>query len=201
MPRAFSPEERETLRRQLREKGEKLFEAYGLKKTTVADITQAVGISKGSFYLFYNSKEELLLEILEQIESEGRGRILEYVVQPQENARQSVCAILKSFLLTWDAYPLLRKLDKSDFDYLARKLPAERLQSHIDRDEQFIDNFTYKFGRDGITLRVPPRVVANLIKGLFFIGIRRYDLGEDAYVECMEILIELVAGYITEGAT
>jgi len=201
MPRAFSPEERETIRRQLREKGEKLFEAYGLKKTTVADITQAVGISKGSFYLFYNSKEELLLEILEQIESEGRGRILEYVVQPQENARQSVCAILKSFLLTWDAYPLLRKLDKSDFDYLARKLPAERLQSHIDRDEQFIDNFTYKFGRDGITLRVPPRVVANLIKGLFFIGIRRYDLGEDAYVECMEILIELVAGYITEGAT
>jgi len=201
MPRAFSPEERETIRRQLREKGEKLFEAYGLKKTTVADITQAVGISKGSFYLFYNSKEELLLEILEQIESEGRGRILEYVVQPQENARQSVCAILKSFLLTWDAYPLLRKLDKSDFDYLARKLPAERVQSHIDRDEQFIDNFTYKFGRDGITLRVPPRVVANLIKGLFFIGIRRYDLGEDAYVECMEILIELVAGYITEGAT
>lgn len=201
MPRAFSPEERETIRRQLREKGGELFEAYGLKKTTVADITQAVGISKGSFYLFYKSKEELLLEILEQIESEGRGRILEYVVQPQENARQSVCAILKSFLLTWDAYPLLRKLDKSDFDYLARRLPAERVQAHIDRDEKFIDNFTDKFERDGITVRVPPRVVANLIKGLFFIGIRRYDLGEDAYLECMEILIELVAGYITEGAT
>jgi len=201
MPRAFSPEERETIRRQLRERGEELFQAYGLKKTTVADITQAVGISKGSFYLFYGSKEDLLLEILEQIESEARAHILDYTVHPQENARQSVSAILKGFLLTWDTYPLLRRLDKSDFDYLARKLPAERVQAHIDRDQQFIDNFTDKFERDGITLRVPPRVVASLIKGLFFIGIRRYDLGEDAYVECMEILIDLVAGYITEGAT
>jgi AcrR family transcriptional regulator len=201
MPRAFSPEERETIRRHLREKGEELFEAYGLKKTTVADITQAVGISKGSFYLFYGSKEELLLEILEQIESEGRGRILEHTTHPQENARQSVSAILKSFLLTWDAYPLLRRLDKSDFDYLARKLPAERVQAHIDRDQQFIDNFTDKFEQDGIPLRVPPRVVANMIKALFFIAIRRFDLGEEAYAECMEILIDLIAGYITEGAT
>ncbi len=200
MPRAFSPEERETIRRQLREKGEELFQAYGLKKTTVADITQAVGISKGSFYLFYGSKEELLLEILEQIESEARAHILDYTVRPQENARQSVSAILKGFLLTWDTYPLLRRLDKSDFDYLARKLPVERVQAHIDKDQQFIDNFTDKFEQDGIALRVPPRVVANLIKALFFIGIRRYDLGEDAYVECMEILIDLVAGYITEGA-
>jgi AcrR family transcriptional regulator len=201
MPRAFSPEEKETIRRQLQEKGEELFQTYGLKKTTVADITQAVGISKGSFYLFYGSKEELLLEILEQIESDGRGRILEHTTHPQENARQSVSAILKSFFLAWDTYPLLRRLDKSDFDYLARKLPAERVQAHIDRDQQFIDNFTDKFERDGIPLRVPPRVVANMIKALFFIAIRRYDLGEEAYVECMEILIDLVAGYLTEGAT
>jgi AcrR family transcriptional regulator len=200
MPRAFSPEEKEIIRQQLREKGEELFEAYGLKKTTVDDITRAVGISKGSFYLFYSSKEELLLQILEQIESEARGRILEYTIHPQENARQSVSAILKGFLLTWDAYPLLRKLDKSEFDYLARKLPAERVQAHADRDLLFIENFTDKFEREGIPLRVPPRVVANLIKSLFFIGIRRFDLGEDAYVECMEILIDLVAGYITEGA-
>lgn len=201
MPRAFSQEEREIIRRQLREKGEKLFEAYGLRKTTVEDITQAVGISKGSFYLFYASKEELLLEILEQIESELRESILLYTSQPQQKARQSVSAILKSFLLTWDAFPLLRKLEKSDFDYLARKLPAERVQAHVERDQDFIDSFVEKFERDGITVQVPPRVVTNLIKSLFFVGIHRYDLGEDAYMECMEILVDLVAGYITEGAT
>jgi AcrR family transcriptional regulator len=201
MPKAFSKEEKEIIRRQLREKGEKLFEAYGLRKTTVGDITQAVGISKGSFYSFYPSKEELLLDILEQIESDLRESILEYTVRPQEKARESVSAILRSFLLTWDAFPLLRRLDKSDFDYLARKLPAERVQGHIDKDEEFIENFIEKFQHDGITVQVPPRVVTNLIKSLFFVGLRRHDLGEDDYLECMEILVDLVAGYITEGAT
>jgi AcrR family transcriptional regulator len=201
MPRAFSEEERQTIRRQLHEQGEKLFEAYGLRKTTVEDITQAVGISKGSFYLFYASKEELLLEILERIETDLRSSILEYTVAPRERARESASAILKSFLLTWDAFPLLRKLDKSDFDYLARKLPAERVQAHIDRDQEFIDSFIKKFEGDGITVQVSPRVVANLIKSLFFVAIHRYDLGEDDYRECMEILVHLVAGYITEGAT
>jgi AcrR family transcriptional regulator len=201
MPRAFSEEERQTIRRQLREQGEKLFEAYGLRKTTVEDITKAVGISKGSFYLFYPSKEELLLEILEQIESDLRESILEYAIRPQEKARESVSAILKSFLLTWDASPLLTKLGKSDYDYLSRKLPAERVQAHIDKDKEFIDNFMTKFERDGISVQMPPRVVSNLIKSLFFISIHRYDLGEDDYLECMEILVDLVAGYLTEGAT
>jgi AcrR family transcriptional regulator len=201
MPRAFSEDEREIIRRQLREQGEKLFEVYGLRKTTLDDITQAVGISKGSFYLFYASKEELLLEILEQIESNLRDSILEYTVRPQEKARESVSAILKSYLLTWDAFPLLRKLDKSDFDYLARKLPAERVQAHVDKDREFVDNFVEKLERDGITVRVPARVVTNLLKSLFFVEVHRDDLGEDDYLECMEILVDLVAGYITEGTT
>jgi AcrR family transcriptional regulator len=201
MPRAFSEEEREIIRQQLREQGEKLFEVYGLRKTTVDDITQAVGISKGSFYLFYASKEELLLEILEQIESNLRDSILEYTVRPQEKARESVSAILKSYLLTWDAFPLLRKLDKSDFDYLARKLPAERVQAHADKDREFVDNFVEKLKRDGIAVHVPVRVVTNLLKSLFFVEVHRDDLGEDDYLECMEILVDLVAGYITEGTT
>jgi len=200
MPRAFSQGEKDIIRRQLLEKGEKLFESYGLRKTTVEDITRAVGISKGSFYLFYASKEELLLEILEQIESELRESILEHTTQPKEDVRQSVSAILKSYLLTWDAFPLLRKLEKSDFDYLARKLPAERVQAHADKDREFVDNFVEKLDRDGIEVQVPPRVVTNLLKSLFFIEIHRYDLGEDAYMQCMEILVDLIAGYITEGA-
>jgi AcrR family transcriptional regulator len=200
MPRAFSEEERQIIRQQLREQGEKLFEAYGLGKTTVEDITQAVGISKGSFYLFYASKEELLMQILEQIESDLRETILEYTVRPQEEARETVSAILKSYLLTWDAFPLLRKLDKSDFEYLARKLPAERVRAHAQQDNEFILNFTEKLERDGIAVRVPARVVTNLLKSLFFVAIHRDDLGHDAYMECMEILVDLIAGYIMEGA-
>jgi AcrR family transcriptional regulator len=201
MPRAFSAEERETIRRQLREQGEKLFEAYGLRKTTVDDITKAVGISKGSFYLFYSSKEELFLEIVEQMESELRESILEHTLHPEENARQNVRRILSRFLLTYDAYPLLKEFSQADLDYLVRKLPAERLEAHSHRDSTFFDDFVSKVKREGISLKVPPRVAFNLVLSLFLVSLHRRDLGDDAYTETMKILADLVAGYITEGAT
>jgi AcrR family transcriptional regulator len=59
MPKAFSEHEKDIIRAQMREKGKDLFEKQGLKKTSVDELTAAVGISKGAFYLFYESKEEL----------------------------------------------------------------------------------------------------------------------------------------------
>jgi AcrR family transcriptional regulator len=200
MPKAFSEKEKEVIRRQMREKSKRLFELHGLRKTSVDEITQAVGISKGAFYLFYQSKEELFLEIMEQMETELRESVLEHTLQPKENARQNVRRILSRFLLTYDAYPLLKSFAQSDLDYLVRKLPAERLQAHMNRDNKFFESFVKKVEREGIALKVPPRVAMNLILSLFLVSLHRDDLGEDGYAEIMKILTDLVAGYITEGA-
>jgi AcrR family transcriptional regulator len=197
MPRAFSEHEKETIRAQMREKGKKLFEKQGLKKTSVDDLTQAVGISKGAFYLFFESKEELFLEILEEIEDEIQTSILEFAIKPKADARKNVGNMLRSFLLTWDAYPLLKDFSKSDFDYLVRKVPAERAMQHASNDEAFTNEFIRKIKREGITVKASPRVMGNLIKSLFFISLHREDLGNDAYTETMDVMIELVAGYVT----
>lgn len=199
MPKAFSDPEKATIRQQLRAKGQLLFVAHGLKKTSVDDLVQAVGISKGAFYLFYASKEELLLDILEQIEVELQTSVLTYVTSADRNARQNVHDLLTHFLLRWDAYPLLKHFGQDEYMLLVRKLPAERVQHHVDRDDAFITNFTTKLASEGITLKASPRVVANLIKSLFFVGLHRDELGQDAYQATMAVLVDLVAGYVTEG--
>ncbi len=196
MPKAFSEHEKETIRTQMREKGKKLFETHGLKKTSVDDLTQMAGISKGAFYLFYESKEELFLEILEQIETEIQTSILNFTLKPKADARQNVTAMLKSFLITWDAYPLLKSFGKAEFEYLARKVPPARLQQHAQRDTDFSNNFVKKIKQEGITVKASPRIISNLIKSLFFIGLHRDDLGESEYKETVTVMIELVAGYI-----
>ncbi|MEW5720698.1 MAG: TetR/AcrR family transcriptional regulator, partial [Chloroflexota bacterium] len=155
------------------------------------DITRAVGISKGAFYLFYESKEVLFLEIMEQMESELRESILAQTLHPRANARENVRRILSRFLLTYDAYPLLKSFSQSDFDYLLRKLPAERAQQHSNRDKKFFDHLIKKVKREGIALKVSPRVAMNLILGLFLVSLHRQDLGEDAYAETMKILTDL----------
>ena len=200
MPKAFSEYEKTAIRSQLREQGQRLFAAHGLKKTSIDDLIQAVGISKGAFYLFYSSKEELLMEILEAIEVTMQTRILNHVMQPDRNALQNVRDVLTQFLVLWDEYPLLKSFGQEEYMILVRKLPPDRVQAHANQDERFVTNFTAKLHREGITTHAPPRVVANLIKSLFFIGLHRDDLGNAAYIETMAILVDLVAGYVTEGA-
>ncbi|MFN8412413.1 MAG: TetR/AcrR family transcriptional regulator [Anaerolineales bacterium] len=196
MPKAFSEQEREAIRTQMREKGKKLFEKHGLRKTSVDELTEAVGISKGAFYLFFESKEELFLEILEQIEREIQTHILTFSVKPKASARRAVNDMLSSFLLTWDAYPLLKNFSKNDFEYLIRKVPAERAMQHASNDEAFVNEFIKKIKREGIAVKATPRIISNLIKSLFFMGLHREDLGEQAYIETMDVMIDLVSGYI-----
>ncbi|MCX6082162.1 MAG: TetR/AcrR family transcriptional regulator [Chloroflexi bacterium] len=196
MPKAFSEHEKETIRSQMREKGKKLFEKQGLKKTSVDELAEAVSISKGAFYLFYESKEELFLEIMEQIETEIQTSILQFAIAPKADARRNVSEMLKSFLLTWDAYPLLKNFGKSDFEYLARKIPHQRIQQHIQHDNDFTSDLLEKINREGITVKVSPGMVSSLIKSLFFVSLHREDLGTPAYEEAISVLAELVAGYI-----
>lgn len=196
MPKAFSDYEKEAIRTQLLEKGKKLFEKQGLRKTTVEELTKVVDISKGAFYVFYNSKEELYLEILEKIEIEIKSNILEFTIRPDEDAKKNIGDLLKRFLLTMDASPILKNFSKTDFDYLVRKLPAERVLQHANSDEEFTNEFIRKIKTEGVAVSASPRVVGNLLKSLFFIGLYREDFGEDDYEELADVLIDLVAGHI-----
>ncbi|HLO28964.1 MAG TPA: TetR/AcrR family transcriptional regulator [Anaerolineales bacterium] len=199
MPKAFSEHEKETIRTQMREKGKKLFEKQGLKKTSVDEITEAAGISKGAFYLFYESKEELFLEILEELEEDFRARIFDISINQKENARKLLAKLLNSALLTWDRYPLLKNFGIAEYEYLARKLPAERIQAHANQDNEFVNEFIKRIKRQGLAVKASPRLVSNLMKSLFFVSLHRNDLGDRAYVETMEVLADLVAGYMVEG--
>jgi len=200
MPKAFSDHEKETIRQQLREAGQRLFAVHGLKKTSVDDLTQATGISKGAFYLFYDSKEELLMEILEQIEVTMQTAILEFALQPEHNARANVRTLLTNLLVLWDEYPLLKQFGQEEYRLLVRKLPPARVQRHVDQDERFVRHFAEKFHREGIPMRIAPYLVANLFKSLFFVSLHRDELGNAAYAETMSVLVDLIAGYMTAGA-
>ena len=196
MPKAFTEHEKELLRTQMREKGKALFEKQGLRKTSVDELTEAVGISKGAFYLFYESKEELFLDILEQLEQEIQAKILEFSIKPKSNTKKNVSDLLKAFLLTRDTYPLLKNFGKSEFEYLMRKVPPEWAMKHANKDEEFIDQFMKKIKQEGIAVKASPRVVSNLIKTLFFVGLYLEELGQEAYQETLDVMINMVAGYI-----
>lgn len=197
MPKAFTDHEKEAIQAQLLEKGKALFESQGIRKTTVEELTRAVGISKGSFYMFFESKEELYMQILEQLENEIQTRILGFALHPDDDAQENVYQLLRSLVLTMEDFPILKNFTRTDLDYLVRKLPPERVVQHADNDQFFMQDFVRKIAQEGITVSASPEVVGNLVKGLFFLSLHREDYDKQAYEEMMDVLIYLVAGYIT----
>ncbi|MGN0437640.1 MAG: TetR/AcrR family transcriptional regulator, partial [Lachnospiraceae bacterium] len=63
MPKVYSEEERNTIITRLKEEANILMQEKGVKKTTVDELVKRVGIPKGTFYLFYPSKEMLLFDV------------------------------------------------------------------------------------------------------------------------------------------
>ena len=163
MPRGFTEREKEHIRAGLLEKGQALFSAHGLRKTNVEDLTRAVGISKGAFYLFYDSKEELFFDIIKQFEQEFRGAIFGERRRPGEPARQRVKALLLRALTAWKSHPLLRSFGGEEYEYLLRKLPQERMQAEILDDDAFTAELIAQWEREGIAIDCEAPAVARCI--------------------------------------
>ena len=80
---AFTDYETEQLRRALQKETRHCAVTLGMKKTSMDQLTKAVGIAKGSFYKFYESKEMLFFAVLEDIHAERYGvadQVLETLV-------------------------------------------------------------------------------------------------------------------------
>lgn len=88
-------------RKKIIDKAWELFIKNGYEETKVEDITKELGISKGSFYIYFATKDELLYEILEKIKkkiinvlgaidvSQQPDKVLEdYVIAKMNNAVQ-----------------------------------------------------------------------------------------------------------------
>jgi len=57
-------------RRELMDAAVRIFAEKGIARTTVADVTEAAGVAKGTFYLYYASKEHLLGALKERLVDE-----------------------------------------------------------------------------------------------------------------------------------
>lgn len=196
MPKGFTERERARIRAGLLEKGQALFSAYGLRRTNVEDLTRAVGISKGAFYLFYASKEELFFELVKQFEQEFRAELAGAPRQPGASARAHVKALLLRALTAWREHPLLRGFDRAAYEHLLRKLPEERMQAEILDDDRFAAELIAQWGREGVAIEGDPKLVAGLIRALFFVALHQPDFNQEIYPQMFDVLLDLVTSRI-----
>jgi AcrR family transcriptional regulator len=71
-----------------------LLSRYGYKKMTIDDLAKEVGIGKGSVYLHFTSKEEIVLSHIDRIIEQLKGKlsaIAKSDEKPEERIRKMIC--------------------------------------------------------------------------------------------------------------
>jgi AcrR family transcriptional regulator len=87
-----SPSEMNT-RQMIMDQAKRLFSVHGYHETSLGDILTACGLTKGGFYHHFKTKEELAVEILDQIAGEYQRELIEPAMAA-EGPRAQLVALL-----------------------------------------------------------------------------------------------------------
>ena len=163
MPR-FSESEKEQIKARLFTEGERLFVTYGLKKVTIDEIVSAVNIAKATFYTFYDSKEYLYLDIVQNIQlrifTELDTLLDTNTVFTNKQRVQQVFTSMYDLMLK---YPVISQINSGTVDLISRKVSKERLAAfwHQNLDAVFV------LSRHGIQFKCTPQIASCAFQALY----------------------------------
>ena len=195
MPKGFTEHEKELIHKRLLEQGYKQFSAHGLKKTNIEELAEAAKISKGAFYLFYESKEALFMDVAELAEQRYRQEILAVIDLPGPSPRARLFAIFKKAFGLLKSIPILQFFTGSDYDLLFRRVPPEKLQEHLANDRIFFAELVTRCQNAGIPIQAQPEEIGSLLYPLVLSILHEDDLGQNTISGSVDMLLELVAAF------
>ena len=197
----FSDEKRRYVRQELLDTGRQLFARYGLKKTTMTDLTDPVEIAPSTFYQFFDSKEELYLRILER---EGK-RLYERAIAPLEEGSDPERAIAEYLHIVFEELetnPLVEQLlAGNDVARLADLYSEAEFVEQRTRELGYIMPYIREWQESGLVREGDPEIVAGTIDSTAVLALYRENVGEDLYPAIRDMLIESVADGITTTPT
>jgi len=188
LPKCYSEQEREYIKKRLKEEAVKCLAQYGVRRTTVDEIVKRVNIPKGTFYLFYKSKELLLFEaIQEQHESVTQGlyQAISALANQELSAEKLTDVIFKFYKMT-EEMPILELLDSNEVELLARKLPREVVEEHLQDDTEMIGKM---FALLPLNKEVDINVMSAVFHAIYYASLHKAEIGEEQYDKALRALI------------
>jgi AcrR family transcriptional regulator len=198
MPRAFNESERDRIEARLLETGRRLFERQGLRKTNVAELAAAAGIGKGSFYLFYPSKEALFMAISDQFETQIKSALERELEALRRGGADARTLLRRYFALHFEAFerhPFLALLgDRAELEPLLLRVGPERFAEERERDAAFFAKLIASWQRDGVVdPELDPRAVSALSRAVLALIQGRELIGADDWPGMVELVIDAFA--------
>lgn len=197
MPKTFSDSERAYIKSRLMEEAEKCLALYGIRRTTVDELVKRVNIPKGTFYLFYESKEHLLFDVFCALHDEVQKKMMADISVLKDGMdAEELTDIIFRLYKSLDGSYLPKLMTSGELELLFRKLPPELTKLHADKDD---------FRVEELVAMVPDikaeniRVFSAAIRGIFISLLHKKEVGEEVFDEALRVMIRGVVIQMFEG--
>jgi AcrR family transcriptional regulator len=188
MPKSFSESERAWLKERLIDEAQACLALFGIRRTTVDELCRRVNIPKGTFYLFYASKELLFFDVFCALHDAFQHKLLADIAVLDQGVDADTLTDIISYLLTLAT--------SGELELLFRKLPPALSKQHAEQDD---------FRVDELVSRVPGmkkenvRIYSAALRGIFITLLHKKEVGEDVFDEALRIMIRGVVSQMFAG--
>lgn len=135
MAKNFTELDISSLKNKLKEECEKSWKENGYKSTSIAYLTKKVGISTGSFYRIYETKEDLFFDVFSMIQINLKNK-LKYIIN-QNKGLEGFKNAFKWLFKEYSSYPKLYNFNNPDYLLFINKLSSNDIESLKLHNEDF----------------------------------------------------------------
>ncbi len=170
----------------------------GFRKTSIDNVVKAANISKGAFYLFYDSKELLMLDAIRMVQNEARENLLSKLSKPNRAPVDVMKQFLQGVFDVFEEYPLMREISKPEvLTELLRGLPEEAIDAEYESDEAFFGSVFKKLKELGTIRAVDRKVITGLPRLILALVLNEDMIGQESFSKLKAVLISAVAKELT----
>ena len=197
MPKTFSESERAYIQERLKTEAKKCLATYGIKKTTIDELVKRVNIPKGTFYLFYESKERLLFDVIMEFDAEAQSQMLQEVsALPEGPDAETFTDIILRLYRRLDESFLPRLMQNGELEYFMRTVPPELALQHAERDKEAMSRMFAAFPN---MKQEHVAAFSAAFRGVFLTMLLKDEIGAEAYDDALRILIRGIALQMMES--
>lgn len=192
MPTAFTDEELEHIRSALIQAGIRLSKELGLQKMSVEKLTAAVGIAKGSFYMFFGSKEDFILEVAEYTGAQTQKMLLSRLNGRRKMSTHEFMEFFSEYLHS--DFDLMNGLTVEDFFWLKKHIKKQVL---FDPDEQIKTAELWLSLINDVRPGADAGTFVNLIKSIYAIREHSDTMVKASMESSVQVLLRTIEVYVS----
>jgi AcrR family transcriptional regulator len=176
MGRAFEEAEKQKLREALVKAGIEFFAVTPYDQVKIEAVAKAVGIGKGTFYRFFETKEALFVACTMAYEQQIQGRVLGDIASIASGTeRLKRCLSLMLRMIREEGF-IRQLIAARGIEILTEARTEDERMAMFEVDIVFLRQII----GDDIALRVAPEIAVELLRSLFYIAVLNPVIEVDA---------------------